>query len=135
MLRKDYILKQFEEFGKVMALILSFKRSNDWEKFEEEIQAALQRFTSLEPAFVESLKEEEFEEKILKNPALSFEQQKILADLLFEKLNYYMEKNDREKYIDLKNKCSKLYQFIVENLTQNEFDLNAYYKLELLKKM
>lgn len=135
MLRKDYILRQFEEFGKVMAVILSFKKENDWERFEKEIREAVLRFTSMEISYVENLNEENFEKEILKRPGFSSEQQKILADLLFEKLNYYLSKNETDNYLDLRHKCFRLYQYISEHFTQNEFNLDVYYKLEFLKKI
>ena len=135
MLRKDYIQRQFEEFGKVMAVILSFKKENDWEKFEKEIREAVLRFTSMEISYVEGLDDEGFEKEILKRPDLSSEQRKILADLLFEKLNYYLVKNDKGNYLALGCKCLKLYRNIRDNFTQNEFNLDVHYKLEFLKKI
>ncbi|MDO8998757.1 MAG: hypothetical protein Q7W45_03255 [Bacteroidota bacterium] len=134
MLRKDYILRQLEEFGKVMAVILGFKKQNDWTNFEKEIKNAAVKFTSLEINTVENLNEPDFEKQILNHPNLIQDQKKILADLLFEKLNFYAEKNEEEKYLSLKTKCFKLYQHIQNNHTDNEFDMNVHYKLEILKK-
>ena len=134
MLRKDLLVRQLEEFGKVMAVILGFKKQNDWDKFEKEIHDAALKFTSLEINDVEKLDEVEFENQVLNSPTLLLDQKKILADLLFEKLNFYAEKNEEENYLALKAKCLKLYQHIQNNHTDNEFDMNVYYKLEILKK-
>jgi hypothetical protein len=131
-LRKDYIQRQFEEFGKVMAVILSFKRDNDWEKFDEEISMALQKFTQLEMNYVETLNEADFNHKVLIDSKLLPNQKRIIADLLFEKLNLYLAKNEKENYFNLKQKCIFLYTFIQENFTQNEFDLDVHYKLSFL---
>jgi len=135
MLRKDYIMRQFEEFGKVMAVIFGLKREKEWEKFEKEIAEASKKFTSLEITYVENLPIADFEKEILNHPALLPGQQKMLADLLFEKMNYYIEKNEQEKNTHLKNKCLMLYQKFTENLTQNEFNLDVHYKLEFLKRV
>ena len=131
-LRKDYIQRQFEEFGKVMAVILSFKRDNDWEKFEEEISMALQKFTQLEMNYVETLNEADFNHNVLIDSKLLPNQKRIIADLLFEKLNLYLAKNEKENYLNLKQKCIFLYTFIQENFTQNEFDIDVHYKLAFL---
>ncbi|MBA2612443.1 MAG: hypothetical protein H0U95_10755 [Bacteroidetes bacterium] len=135
MLRKDYILRQLEEFGKVMAVILGFKKQLDWEEFEKEIYKASLKFTSLEINHVEGLNEEAFEKEVLSNPALTLDQLKILADLLFERMNLYIVRNEEEKYEKLKAKCLSLYKFIQNSHTENEFDMNVHYKLEALKKL
>jgi len=134
MLRKDLLMRQFEEFGKVMAIILGAKKQNDWEKFEKEIKDAAVKFTSLDIDTIEKLNETDFEKQILNHPTLTQDQKKILADLLFEKLNFYADKNEEEKYLSLKIRCLKLYQHIQDNHTDNEFDMNVYYKLAILKK-
>jgi hypothetical protein len=134
-LRKDYIQRQFEEFGKVMAVILSFKRDNEWEKFEDEISMALQKFTQLEMNYVETLNETDFNHKVLIDAKLLPNQKRILADLLYEKLTIYIEKNEQENYLKLKQKCISLYTFIQENFTQNQFDLDVHYKLAFLNQI
>lgn len=134
MLRKDLIMRQFEEFGKVLSQILGFKREKDWEKFEKEVQKAFNQFTSLELEYIELLNEADFETEVIKHPTLSFEQKKIMAALLFEKMNYYIEQN-RDEYQVLKSKCIKLYSHIRDNFTQNQFDMDVHYKLEFLKNL
>lgn len=134
MLRKDILVRQLEEFGKVMAIILGAKKQKDWEKFENEIQNAVAKFTSMDLDTIENLNEIDFEKEILNSPTLLLDQKKIVADLLFEKLNFYAKKNDDQKYFELKTKCLTLYEHIQENKTENEFDMNVHYKLEILKK-
>jgi len=134
MLKKDFLVRQLEEFGKVMAVILGFKKNQDWDNFEKEMQAATLKFTTLELADVEKLTEAEFETEILNHPTLTQDQLKILADLLFERMNFYSVKGDEENYQKLKAKCVALYTHIQNNLLDNEFDMNVYYKLEMLKK-
>lgn len=127
-------MRQFEEFGKVLSQILGFKREKDWEKFEKEVQKAFNQFTSLELEYIELLNEADFETEVIKHPTLSFEQKKIMAALLFEKMNYYIEQN-RDEYQVLKSKCIKLYSHIRDNFTQNQFDMDVHYKLEFLKNL
>lgn len=134
MLKKDYILRQLEEFGKVMAIILNYKKLQDWDKFENEINATSKKFTSIEINKLEKFNEDDFKKEILNNTTLSQDQLKILADLLFEKLNFYAQKNDTISYNNLKVNCVLLYKHIQNQLTQNEFDMNVYYKLEILNK-
>ncbi len=134
MLKKDFLVRQIEEFGKVMAVILGYKKQQDWDKFEQETRAATLKFTSLELDTVEKLSETEFDTQILKHPTLTQDQLKILADLLFERMNFYALKNDEENYKSLRLKCVLLYTHIQNNHLDNEFDMNVYYKLEIPKK-
>lgn len=133
--KKDYIQRQFEEFGRVLALILGSKKQQDWEKFENEIEKATRKFTSLEINHVEKLSDEEFEKEVIMNSNLSQEQRKILGSLLFEKLEFHLQSNDLENFEFLKLKCLSLYSYLRENATNNEFDLDVHYKLEILSKM
>ncbi len=134
MLKKDYLGRQFEEFGKVMAVILGFKKLQDWDNFEKEISDASAKFTSLEIDHIERLDATAFENEVLNRRTLTQDQKKILADLLFEKLNFYAAKNDELNYGKLKEKCLSIYTFLQNDLTENEFDMNVHYKLEMLKK-
>lgn len=134
MYRKDYIVKQLEEFGKVMAVILTFKRNNDWEKFSEEIAVASKKYTLLEVEFAENLAMPDFIRE-LEFKGLNPEQQKMLADLLYEKMIYYIQNGKSVDYLELRSKCLFLYQSFSQNLTQNDFNLDVHYKLDLLKNL
>lgn len=135
MLRKDLLMRQFEEFGKVLAVIIGFKREKDWAKFIKEIQETAKKFTSLEIDYVENLLPGEFDNEIINHPTLLPEQQKILADLLYEKMHFYISQADNLKCADLINKGLLLYQKFSENLTHNEFNLDVHYKIEYLIKL
>lgn len=135
MLKKDFLVRQLEEFGKVLAVIMGLKKQNDWDKVLKEIYDASQKFTSLEISHVENLDAAGFEKEILNHPTLSPDQQKILAGLLYEKLHYYLVKEDNERALKLKEQCISLYKHIQNNFTQNEFNMDVYYKLIFLSKV
>ncbi len=134
MLRKDFIIRQIEEFGKVLALIIGYKKQNEWTKFEEEIKNAIQKFTSLEMNEIENLNIDFFVSEIVNREGLSLDQKKIIANLMYEKLYFYLFKNENENYSQLKAKCLLLYLHLNENCTTNEFDLDIHYKLSMLQK-
>ncbi len=126
-------MRQFEEFGKVLSLILGFKHRGEWDLFEKEIEKAFTQFTSFQINHVENLAETDFEREVTENKNLSYEQKKIMASLLFEKMNYYAEIKDETKLASIRSKCLRLYLHLKENFTENEFDLDVHYKLEFLK--
>jgi hypothetical protein len=133
MIRKDYIQRQFEEFGKVLASLLSLKKNRDWEAFEKEIELASQTFTSFELKALEELSLDDFEKKIQSTP-LAYDHKKMLASLLFEHMNAYQERGETEHYEQLKKKCFVLYTALAEDLTHNEFDLETHYRIKLLQE-
>ena len=134
MLRKDFIIRQIEEFGKVLALIIGYKKQNEWTKFEQEIKNAIQKFSSLEMNEIENLNIDFFVSEIVNKEGLSLDQKKIIANLMYEKLYFYLFKNENENYSQLKAKCLLLYLHLNENCTTNEFDLDVHYKLSMLQK-
>ncbi len=134
MYRKDYLQRQFEEFGKVLAGILGFKKTKDWDKFQEALEAATKKFSIQDLKKLERLAYSEFEREMVIAVDLSLDQKKMMSELLFEKMIYYLETDQEKNYLNLKQKCIALYAFINANKTEYEFDLGIHYRLEFLKK-
>lgn len=136
MLRKDLLMRQFEEFGKVIAVLLGFKMQNDWNNFEKIIEDAARKFTPFEISAIESLSLEDFNKDVILHPSLLPEHYKILADLLFEKMKSFLERNIKQEEANLlKVKCILLYKKFSDNFTHNEFNMDVHYKLDFLQKM
>lgn len=133
MFKKDYLIKQFEEFGKVLAAILKFKKEGDFDQFEQEIALCFKEFTEKDLKQVESLSAEQFEKEILNDMNLSFSRKKIIAAVLFEKMSLYEHLELSEQSENVKRKCLLLYQHIQDNSTENEYDLDVHYKLTYLR--
>lgn len=134
MYKKDFIQRQFEEFGLVLARILGYKRERDWAKFEEELAIALKEFSDQEITLLELQNKEEFETSIVLNKTLNFDKKKIIARLLFEKMLSYEGRGDNVRYQNLKQKCLTLYTFLRGELTHQHYDLEIHYHLESLKR-
>lgn len=124
-----------EEFGKALALILLHKKQQDYEKFEEEIALAAKKYSTLELKPIENLSTTDFNGQIVHNESISFEHKKIIASVLFEKMLYYDELGLEENRNDLTTKCFHLYTYLYANQTENEFNMEVHYRLELLKKL
>jgi len=135
MYRKDYLQRQFEEFGKVMALLMSLRKQKNHENFEKEYFLAFLKYTSLDPDHIVAMPMDRFISTCLQSDAISTTQVNQLADLLFEKLNFYLEQGLTVNTIDLIEKCWVLYSFLNENVTQNEFNLGNHYRLNALETL
>ena len=135
MLKRDYLVKQFEEFGKVMAVLLGLKRDGKFSELSSLIVDSAIKYTSTEIDFVETLKNDELVSILTEEKKLSDEQLKMLADLLFEKASYYSTNNSDELQSDnCYKKSYLLYSFLKEHATLN-YSLDMHYKLEILEKM
>lgn len=135
MLRKDYIMRQFEEFGIVIGTILGLKRDKEWEKFENEIDKAVKRFTDLELSDIIDLSFLEFKELVDSKLNLKPDQMKILADLLYERSISEKNKNNETIAGDLIQKSLHMYLKYKNELTENQFNLEVHYRIELLSKI
>ena len=135
MLKRDYLIKQFEEFGKVMAIILGLKRDDTLPEFLEEINKAARKYTSSEINYVEGIDNEALLEVLIQEKELNDNQLKMLGDLLFEKGDYYTRTGQPDP---LSNNCYKkaflIYFFLKVHATIN-YSLDMHYKIDLLSKM
>jgi hypothetical protein len=135
MLKRDYLLKQIEEFGKVLAQALSYKKEHNYLKYELELSLALKKFSDQNLIDLENQDIEEFQTKLTAQGNLDLSQKKIIATVLFEKMTYYEEHFQYKHADNLKMKCVLLYEDIQMNGTENEYDLDVHYKLSYLRKM
>lgn len=135
MLKRDYLVKQFEEFGKVMAVLLGLKKDGLFPESSNTIEGALKKYTALEIKYVESIANDNLIETLTHEKKLNDEQLKMLADLMYEKGEYYSLINSPE---NTSSNCYKkaflIYLFLKENATLN-YSLDMHYKLEILEKM
>lgn len=135
MLKRDYLVKQFEEFGKVMAVLLGLKKDGLYPELNDAINDALRKYTTLEIIYVESISNENLIETLTQEKKLNDEQLKMLADLLFEKGEYYTSVNSPEEVANIcYKKANIIYLFLKENATLN-YSLDMHYKIEVLRKM
>lgn len=116
-----------------MAKLLSLKLDKDWEKFEKELAELSRTFTGSELQQLERLSSENFLHEVTAVAKLDYDKKKILASLLFEKMQMYSETAQAEAYNAAREKCFLLYEHLAGDLTQNEYDLEVNYKLQFLK--
>ena len=134
--KRDYLIKQFEEFSKVLAVLLGLKKDEDFHGINELINSTALKYTQTEIVYAEELDNETFLDILIHEKKLTDEQLKMLGDLLYEKGDYYSKINmDKEQEAsNCFQKANMIYQFILHHATLN-YSLDMHYKLEVLSKM
>ncbi len=135
MYRKDYLQRQLETMGKVMATLLGLRKNKDIEEHKKEMFSAFTAYTQFKPEQIEALSQEDFVKTLGTETNLNSSQWRILADLMYEKLQLYIDIEEEIKAKNLGLKCLYLYSLLHEQLLHNEFDLEVHYRLDFLKKM
>jgi hypothetical protein len=135
MLRKDFLQRQFEEFGKVLASILGFKKSGDMINFEKEIENAVKTFTSLELEELLKMDLGTFEKMVKTNETLRPDQIRILADLFYERSFVFDKPEQTEQMKDMLSRAYFLYKRYTDELTANEFNLEVSYRMRMITEI
>jgi SPX domain protein involved in polyphosphate accumulation len=135
MLRKDYLQRQFEEFGRVLAQILGFKKSGDMINFEKEIESAVKTFTSLELDELLKMNLETFEKMVKTNETLRPDQIRMLADLFYERSFVFDKPEQTEQMKDMLSRAYFLYKRYTDELTANEFNLEVSYRIRMITEI
>ncbi len=135
MYKKDYLQRQFEELGTVMAVLFGLRKNKDHEKYSREFALIFKKYTDLTSDEFETLTQQAFLQQVSAHFGSNTEKLHVLADLLYEKLNFYLETDEIEKARILHLKCRYLYTLLQENLSENEFNLDIHYRLNVLEKI
>ncbi len=134
--KRDYLVKQFEEFAKVLGVLLGLKRGENFDGMNELINSTALKYAEIEIVYAEELDNENFINSLVHEKKLTDEQLKMLGDLLYEKGDYYSKINEDkgQESSNCFHKANMIYQFILHHATLN-YSLDMHYKLEVLSKM
>lgn len=132
--KRDYLVKQFEEFGKVMGILLGLKKDGNFLDYLNLINDSTNKYTQTEIEFVEGINDQLLIATLTDEKNLNDEQLKILADLLYEKAEYYFNQSLESDADNCYKKAYSIYIFLKENATLT-YSLDMHYKIEVLSKM
>jgi hypothetical protein len=132
MIKRDYIVRNLEEFGRVLSELLRLRRTKDLEHLQDQIRKAAMQFTAFEIDHVEEMTQDEYRLQVLERADMTPIRKRMLADLLFERMHYYLLSDEDEKSANAAWKCYQLYNDLFVN-SSADFDLEVHYRLEYLK--
>lgn len=135
MFRKDLLVRQFEEFGKFLAVVFGLKKDDKWPELEELINTSAFKYTNIEIEEAEKLEDADLIENLTINYSLKEPNLKMLADLLYEKGIGYSKQFKEEEANNNFEKAFVIYEFIQENSLEIDFSLDMHFKLTSLKQL
>jgi cellobiose-specific phosphotransferase system component IIA len=131
MLRKDLIVRQFEAFGKALALIMGLRKQNDWDTFEKELREATEKYAGQPLDRLEAMSDADWQTWLLANEP---ERNKIVAALLYERMMHCDHLQLTAAANQIGKRCLELYLKIQNDLVSDEFNLDVHYKLQALQQ-
>ncbi len=135
MLRKDFLVRQFEEFGKFLGIVFGLKNNQKWAELEELINSNSEKFTSLKIAAVEKIANEDLIENLTSTHKLNEAQLQMLADLLYEKGIAYLKQFKEEEANLLLGKALLIYSYVKENALDSDFSLDRHFKMQTIEQL
>lgn len=135
MLRKDYIVRQFEEFGKFLAIVFGLKTDAKFTELEELINTSALKFTNIEMEIAEQLPNKDLIQLLTQNYELKEANLKMLGDLLYEKGIGYSKLFKEAEAENAFNKALIIFEFIKENSLEIDFSLDMHFKMTSLKQL
>lgn len=135
MFRKDYIMRQYEEFGKFLAIVLGFKANQQFTELEELINTSAFKYTNIEVEIAEKLPNKDFIQLLTENYELKEANLKMLGDLLYEKGIGYSKQLKEKEAENAFQKTLLIFEFIKETSLESDFSLDMHFKMNSLKQM
>lgn len=135
MLRKDYIIRLTEEFGKFIGVLFGLKNQNKWDELEKLINESAQKYTGVEIAVVERIPDEVLVDTLIKNHNLSIDNMKMLGDLLYEKGFFYSNGALVKEAQNVFYKALLLFRYVKINALDSDFSLDMHYKMSRLEQV
>jgi hypothetical protein len=135
MFRKDYVVRQAEEFGKFLSVLMGLRKAGSWEEFHKQIRESAKKFTYLEIEEAENLGMDTFLETLTEKHQLKEQNLKMLADLLYEKGMSYTASSNTEEANNAFERALLIYTYISENALESDFSLDMHFKIAAIKQL
>jgi hypothetical protein len=135
MLRKDYIVRQFEEFGKFLAIVIGLRTDSRLIEMEELINTSALKYTNIEIKIAEGLPDKDLIQLLTENYKLKEANLKMLGDLLYEKGMGYSNSFKEDEAGNAFQKALIIFEFIKENSLEIDFSLDMHFKINSLRQL
>lgn len=128
-------MRQYEEFGKFLAIVLGFKANQQFTELEELINTSAFKYTNIEIEIAERLPDKDLIRLLTENYDLKEANLKMLGDLLYEKGIGYSKLFKEKEAENAFKKALIIFEYIRENSLESDFSLDMHFKINSMKQM
>ena len=130
MIRKDYILRMVEEFGKFLAAIVGLRLEGKLEEALKKIDDVYRGMIDLDPIVIKSVDPGELLDFLQKEKEYNHHYLKMIAELLFEEGQVYAESGDPVSARNVLEKAKILIDYLMEY--DKTFSFDWYEKMSII---
>ena len=131
--QRDYLMKQFEQLGVVLAALMGFKSRTEYKKAIEIIHEAYNVIPGFDLDLLNIQDPDIFLEKLLEESPHSRDKMGLIADFLFEEGDFLYLSGDRNKSRDRLFKAESIFNFL--NINQKIFSIERENKMSRIRKI
>ena len=131
MIRRDYIMRMIEEFGKFLSAIVGLKREGNYGDALGKIDNVYEGMLDLDPKILKSVDAKELLDFLQNEKNFNNQYMKMIAELLFEEGQIYLESGDPISARNVLEKAKVLINYLMESNTTFSFDW--YEKLSVIE--
>lgn len=128
-------MRQYEEFGKFLGIVLGLKNDSKFTELEELINTSAYKYTNIEIGIAEKLPNKDLIQLLTENYELKEANLKMLGDLLYEKGIGYSKQFKEDEAENAFTKALLIFEFVKENSLESDFSLDMHFKINSLKQM
>lgn len=133
MQQRDYLMRQFEQLGIVLAALMGFRAKGEYLKGIEIINEAYDEIPGFDPELLHLEDPGEFLTKVLELKQNSYEKLNLIGNFLFEEAEFLILSGDGEKAADRYRKSLCLLEYLDRN--EKIFSMERNQKIIRIRKM
>lgn len=130
MIQRDYILRMVQEFAKFLAAIVGLRKEGKFDEALKKIDGVYQGMIDLDPTVVKSVDPDKLIGFLKNEKQFNVHYQKMIAELLFEEGQIYLETGDPVSARNVFEKAKILINHLMEH--DNTFSFDWYEKLRII---
>ena len=115
MIRKDFIERMIEEFGKFLSEVMALKNEGKYTKALKRIDEMYEGMIKTDPKILKSIEPDQLLDFLQNELKFDNKYIKMIADLLYEEGQIYLESGDPISAINVLGKAKVLIEYLMEN--------------------
>jgi len=122
MIRKDFIERMIEEFGRFLAEVMALKNEGKYTKALKRIDEMYEGMIKTDPKVLKSIESDQLLDFLQNELKFDSKYIKMIADLLYEEGQVYLESGDPIGAINVLEKAKVLIEYLMESDATFGFD-------------